>query len=129
PCAARRWAAGFVRRMKMKNCVAIRHLAFEDLGFFDEVLKDAAYTVNTIEAPLGHVAKLDPLAPDLVIVLGAPIGANDEKDYPFINDELALLKARSAANRPTLGICLGAQLLARVLGAEVKPGPREEIGW
>jgi GMP synthase (glutamine-hydrolysing) len=63
------------------------------------------------------------------VILGGPIGAYDEQDYPFIVDEIRLLERRLAADLPTLGICLGAQLMARTLGAKVYPGPEKEIGW
>ena len=65
---------------------------------------------------------------DLVVVLGGPIGAYEQEDYPFIADEIAILRARVAANRPTLAICLGAQILAQALGARVYAGTKE-IGW
>ena len=66
---------------------------------------------------------------DLLIVLGGPIGAYEDDRYPFLRTELALLERRLAKNRPTLGICLGSQLMARALGARVFPGSAKEIGW
>jgi GMP synthase (glutamine-hydrolysing) len=72
---------------------------------------------------------VDPLAPDLLAILGGPIGAYEEDKYPFLQTELALIDRRLASGRPILGLCLGAQLLARAMGAEVRPGPAKEIGW
>lgn len=113
----------------MRECVAVRHLAFEDLGFFGTVLADERYAVRYVDAPLVEPEDIERLDPDLLIVLGGPLGANDEADYPFLSGELRLLATRLAKQRPTLGICLGAQLMARALGANVAAAERGEIGW
>ncbi|WP_277979955.1 glutamine amidotransferase [Sphingomonas phyllosphaerae] len=111
------------------TAVAIRHVAFEDLGHLDAPLRAAGYAIRYVEAAEGSVAALDPLAPDLLIVLGGPMGVYEASEHPFLGDELALLRARLAAERPTLGLCLGAQLIAAALGARVYPGPAKEIGY
>ncbi len=112
-----------------RSAVAIRHVAFEDLGLFADVLAAEGYEVRYLDA--GYEATLEPHASeaDLLIVLGGPIGAYEEADYPFLREELAILERRLAADRPTLGICLGSQLMARALGARVYPGVHKEIGW
>lgn len=113
----------------MPDCIAIRHLAFEDLGYFDDVLRDAGFGVRYLDAPAASGGDIENLETGLLIVLGGPLGANDENDYPFLAAELRLLERRLEHNRPTLGICLGAQLMARALGARVAPGVCSEIGW
>ena len=113
----------------MKHAIVIRHIAFEDLGNLAEVLDRHDYALTYVEAGLDNVASIDSLTPDLVVILGGPIGAYDEQDYPFLIDELRLLETRLNADLPTLGICLGAQLMARSLGAKVYPGSEKEIGW
>lgn len=62
-------------------------------------------------------------------ILGGPIGVYDANRYSFLTDELAAIAARLALGKPTLGICLGAQLMAQALGAEVKSTGRVEIGY
>ncbi|MFC7299531.1 glutamine amidotransferase [Herminiimonas aquatilis] len=57
------------------------------------------------------------------------MGVYDGASYPFITHELQILKSRMAADMPTMGICLGAQLMAHALGSRVYPGPAKEIGW
>jgi GMP synthase (glutamine-hydrolysing) len=111
------------------SVLAIRHLAFEDLGSFETVLRARGFRIGYREAGLDDLGAIDPLAPDLLVVLGGPVGAYEEKIYPFIRDELRILERRLGAKRATLGICLGAQLMARALGVKVYPGPGKEIGW
>ena len=101
----------------MKSVLAIRHVHFEGLGLLGDVLAEDGFQVDSVDAGVDDLAALDPLKADLLVVLGGPIGAYERYLYPFLNDEVRILKARLAAGRPTLGICLGAQLMAVALGA------------
>lgn len=112
-----------------KTAVAIRHVDFEHLGILGPLLKDAGYTVRILDAGLDDLTSPEAATADLLVVLGGPIGAYEEAQYPFVADELRILQTRLASGRPTLGVCLGAQLMARALGARVYPGPAKEIGW
>jgi GMP synthase (glutamine-hydrolysing) len=109
--------------------IAIRHIHFEDLGTFESVLTDAGYGVQYHDVGVHDLGTLDPVKPDLVIVLGGPIGVYEMEAYPFLAEERAFLKVRLAANRPTFGICLGAQQIAAALGADVAPSGIREIGF
>ena len=113
----------------MKIVLALRHVAFEDLGGFEPVLTERGYTIRHVEAGYDDLALVDPLAGDLLVVLGGPIGVYEDEAYPFIRDELTMLRARLDAGRAVLGICLGCQMLARALGGAVYPGEHKEIGW
>lgn len=111
----------------MPAAAVIRHVAFEGAGSFRAALAARGFDVLDLSAPTDD---LSPAAEaDLLIVLGGPISANDTGDYPFLDTEIALLRDRLAADRPTLGICLGAQIMARALDAPVYPAREKEIGW
>jgi len=110
------------------------HLAFEDLGSFTAVLQAHGYQINYFEAADSvlkpdDLSQLGPLSEDLLIILGGPISVNDGTMFPFIAAETNLIKQRLAADRPTLGICLGAQLIVSALGGKVYAGKEKEIGW
>ncbi len=113
----------------MKSATVIRHVHFEDLGAFAPVLERHGYKVRYIDAGLDPMPVHQADKSDLLVVLGGPVGAYEDDLYPFLRDELALLQHRLANRASVLGICLGAQLVARALGAPVYPGPIKEIGW
>jgi GMP synthase (glutamine-hydrolysing) len=113
----------------MKEVVAIRHVAFEHLGTLAPLLSRHGFQIRYLDVGVTDLTALDPLAPDLLVVLGGPIGAYEEDLYPCLTDELRLIEHRLAAQRPLLGVCLGAQLMARALGSRVYPGRAKEIGW
>lgn len=107
----------------------IRHLAFEDLASFTSLLQAKNIAINYIEAGYDDLSQVDVLSDELLVILGGPISVNDGAMFPFLATEIDLLKQRIAADKPTLGICLGAQLIAAALGAEVYQGETKEIGW
>lgn len=112
-----------------RTAVALRHLAFEDLGSFDQALGRLGYVRRYVDPVDGDLETLCDAPPDLLIILGGPISANDDGMFPFIDQELVLIADRVRRSLPTLGICLGAQLIARALGGHVGPSPEAEIGW
>jgi GMP synthase (glutamine-hydrolysing) len=114
----------------MIQVLAIQHVAFEDLGSLGHEFALRAYSVQTVEASTPQFETLDLLAPELVVVLGGPIGVYEKDAYPFLKPEIDGLRGRLVRRLPTLGICLGAQLMAAALGAQVYPGKHgKEIGW
>lgn len=113
----------------MKSLLAIRHVPFEDLGCLETPLAEAGYAIRYVDAPTTDFPRLTQANWDLLVVLGGPISVNEQNDYPFLSDELRLLEARFKRRMPTLGICLGSQLIAHALGARVHKSRAVEIGW
>ena len=111
----------------MNNAIAIRHVAFEDAGTLEPVLKQRGIGLRYLEAGV------DDLTPakdaDLLVVLGGPIGIYEVDRYPFLKHELAVIEAAVKKGVPVIGICLGCQALAAVLAARVYPGKQKELGW
>lgn len=108
------------------NCVAVRHVAFEDLGHWEPEIRAHGYSVTYVDAGVDDLSPVRDA--DLVIVLGGPIGVPDAAIFPNIDEETALIRERLDAGLPVLGVCLGAQLIAHALGWTVAPGPLE-LGW
>jgi len=112
-----------------RSAVALRHVAFEDLGLLAPVMEREGWDVAFCEAAVDDLLHQSIKDAELVIVLGGPIGVYDTNDYPFLTSEMALIEYRLSRDLPTLGICLGSQLMAKALGGRVFKGPVREIGW
>jgi GMP synthase (glutamine-hydrolysing) len=110
----------------MPRAIAIRHVAFEDLGSFAPVLEARGWDVEYVDAPTSQALQDDPA---LLVVLGGPISVNDGEIFSFLEWERTLLAQRIARDLPTIGICLGAQLMAAALNAKVSAMPQKEIGF
>jgi len=115
--------------IRKKVCLAVRHVAFEDIGLLGPLVISRNYEIRYHDAGIDPFDSTTLQSPDLVIVLGGPIGVYEGNAYPFIAHEVAAIADRIAAQKPILGICLGAQMMAAALGAPVAPGPHKEIGW
>lgn len=112
-----------------RTALALRHVAFEDLGVLAPLLEQRGYTVRVLDAGVDDLDADAVVAADLVVVLGGPIGVYDEEHYPFLRATKTAIAARLSDGGAMLGICLGAQLLAEALGAEVRPTGAVEIGY
>ena len=105
-----------------------QHVAFEGIGSIETWLAaryaSVSYTRFFQKASLPRLPDFD-----LLIVMGGPMGANDEGEFRWLGPEKGLIAAAIESGKPVLGICLGAQLIASALDARVYPNPRKEIGW
>jgi len=112
----------------MTEIIAIQHTAAEGLGLFGPILSDAGVRVRVVlpEQAIGASALA---GIDGVIVLGGPMGVYETAEHPRLVSEMRLVEQALSERLPFLGICLGSQLLASVLGARVYRGPAKELGW
>ena len=101
----------------------------ETLGTIEDVLRGHHIGVEYIETYAGKPVPREMADKAGLIVMGGPMGVYEQAKYPFLGDEMRLIESALALGRPVLGVCLGSQLLAAVLGAEVKKGERKELGW
>lgn len=104
-----------------RSLLVLRHEPFEHLGYFEDVLRDRK--ISFIYSDLGEIPDLG--AHHGLIVMGGPQSANDQE----MALELHFIQHALDAKTPVLGICLGAQLIAKALGADVYRNPEREIGW
>ena len=111
------------------KAVVIRHVLFEDLGTFATPLRDHGYDIRYLDAGVEPLDKDLLYDASLLIILGGPIGVSDVDSYPFLSEEMEAISRRIDAGRPVLGICLGAQLIAKALGADVAATGKVEIGY
>lgn len=112
-----------------RTALVLRHVHFEDLGTFALPFEQADYEIRYADVGDANFPPDRPEDPDLLVVLGGPIGVYEETVYPFLAREQAFIAARLAARRPLLGVCLGAQLIAAAAGARVFPSGIKEIGF
>jgi GMP synthase (glutamine-hydrolysing) len=107
---------------------SLQHVPFEDIGSLHKDVESAHYTLTTTHWYKGDQAPaLDSF--DVLIVMGGPMGVYDDDSYPWLAAEKQLIASAITNGKKVLGICLGAQLIACVLGAQVTRNPHREIGW
>jgi GMP synthase (glutamine-hydrolysing) len=109
--------------------LVVQHVACETLGMIEPLLRAQRLTPHYVRVHAG-----DPIPSGCgdscgLIVMGGPMGVSDSGRLPHLAQEMRLIESALAARRPVLGVCLGSQLLAHVLGSKVYAGPRQEIGW
>ncbi len=114
--------------MPNRHVHAFYHVAFENLAAIQPWLQNHGWTVSQTRWDLGDTAP-ETNAYDWLIVMGGPMGVHDEAELPWLRQEKQAIREAITAGKPVLGLCLGAQLMADVLGANVTRNPHKEIGW
>lgn len=107
---------------------SLQHVPFEDVGSLLTDIQAKGHSLSTTHWYKGDQAP-DLETFDALIVMGGPMGIYDEDQHPWLAAEKELIHKAIAANKKVLGICLGAQLIACVLGAQVTRNAHREIGW
>ncbi|HEX7822087.1 MAG TPA: glutamine amidotransferase [Sphingobium sp.] len=113
----------------MKSALIIRHVPYEGVAGYREPIEAAGYAIDRIDVADPAFSRLDLREPDLLIMMGGPMGVYEQDQFPWIKCQLRRLAQRLNADRPTIGVCFGAQMIAAALGADVYAGPRKEVGF
>ena len=110
------------------NVLIIKHVDIEGPGLIEYCLghEKISYKVLNLK-PSVPFPKLDGFTH--IIILGGPMNVYEEDRYPFLKDEDLFIQEAIQRRKTVLGICLGAQLIAKALGAKVFKAPMKEIGW
>jgi GMP synthase-like glutamine amidotransferase len=108
--------------------LVIMHVESEGPGVFGELLHAAGAEVRVARLHLGD-ALPEPRELDAALSMGGPMNVYEEQRYPFLRDETVFLQGAAARDLPVLGICLGAQMIAKAAGAAVTKNRVEEVGW
>ncbi|WP_066795153.1 glutamine amidotransferase [Sphingomonas soli] len=113
----------------MKKGLIVRHVPYEGIAGFREPIEAAGYELDRFDVTDPGFWQLDLTTPDLVILMGGPMGVYEQDAHPWIRCEIDRLAKRVERGLPTLGVCLGAQMIAAAMGADVHPGPVKEVGF
>ena len=113
----------------MRRALIVRHVPYEGVAGFRRPIEAAGYAIDRVDVSDPIFARVDFRAPDLLVMMGGPMGVYETDTHPWIPHHLDKLRARLDADLPTLGVCLGGQMIAAALGARVYSGLTSEIGF
>jgi GMP synthase (glutamine-hydrolysing) len=114
----------------MEKVLVLQHHPVENLGSIAEALAGASLAWQYVRVHEGQAVPTSMKGAGGLIVMGGPMGVYQLDRYPFLRDEMRLIEDAVKSDRPVLGVCLGAQIVAAALGAKVEKNPAgKEIGW
>lgn len=110
--------------------LVVYHHDKKDIGSLQDILEQRGFEIEYLYAADDKMPDYEPSNHDLAIVMGGSMGVYESDEHPYLLNEINYLKKRLAADLPTLGICLGGQLMAKALGGRVYKGANDkETGW
>ena len=115
--------------MADKTALIIRHVPHEGVAGYRLPIEEAGYRISRVDVTDPAFPQVDLREPDLLIMMGGPMGGYEADQYPWINCQLRRLALRLEADLPTLGVCFGAQMMAAALGSNVYAGQHKEVGF
>lgn len=113
----------------MSRILVFQHVAAEPLGTLDPLIRQRGHRIRFVNFERQPDARPSMDRYDGLIVLGGPMNVEEQAQRPHLRTELGVIEQALHQDKPVLGICLGGQLLAHALGAEIRRNPEPEIGW
>jgi GMP synthase-like glutamine amidotransferase len=109
--------------------LVIKHVENEGPGMIRDFFERSGHKIVTVELEKGERLPKPDGSLEAVVIMGGPMSVHDTDRYPFLKEEEVFIKELVKRDIPLLGVCLGAQMIARALGAEVRKAVKPEIGW
>lgn len=113
----------------MRKLLVFQHVPYEILGTFNPLLKEAGFRIRYVNYGRDNQVRPNLDSYNGLVILGGPMNVDQIDQYPHLAVEIDLIQQAIEKQMPILGICLGAQLIAKALGAQVSKNPIKEIGW
>jgi GMP synthase (glutamine-hydrolysing) len=113
----------------MAAVTVLQHEPFEKLGIIADALRSRAISYQYVRSFEGQPVPRHITGIDGLIVMGGSMGVYEHHWHPFLLDEIKLIEDAIEEGKPVLGVCLGSQLVATALGAQVRKAAKKEIGW
>jgi GMP synthase (glutamine-hydrolysing) len=109
------------------HVLVLKNISAEGPGTIEDYLHESGIPCKVVD--LQNESFPSGGDPDALVLMGGPMSVNEEDDYPYITKEIELTRDLISGGKKVLGVCLGAQIMAKALGARVYRGPEKEIGW